>query len=76
MVGKKVSKTLISLAFFFFLRIGATIGYSYEDREHQHRKDEKILAEFLGEEVEESEEKAFSSESEYGEREEGERKGE
>lgn len=44
--------------------MGAAIGYSYEDREHQHRKDEQILAAFLGEEVEESEEKAFSSESE------------
>ena len=46
----------------------AAIGYSYggEDGEtDQARRDEQLLAEYLGED-EGDEEKAFSSESEYG----------
>ncbi len=47
----------------------AAIAYRYSgeeelDKEEQAKKDEEVLAAYLGEEVEE--EKAFSSESEYG----------
>ena len=48
---------------------GVAIGYSYGygndkvDKETQQQRDEDLLAAYLGEE---EEEKAFSSESEYG----------
>ena len=53
------------LYIYFTLYRGAAIGYTYEDPEVQQRKDEEILAAFLGEgEVQEEEE---SSDSEFGE---------
>ena len=48
----------------------AAIGYTYGggDESTQAKRDEQLLAEYLGEdEEEEAEDKTFSSESEYGE---------
>ena len=49
----------------------AAIGYSYggtSEEAAQAMRDEQLLAEYLGEDDGEGEDKVFSSESEYGER--------
>ena len=67
---KTLFRRLAAVVLYCRSQARAAIGYSYggsSEEAAQATRDEQLLAEYLGEDDGEGEDKVFSSESEYGE---------